>query len=269
MTADAQRSPARSTQSGAARSGAGLDAATGPAPASETSPAAGGRSASDRAADHAAIDRLADELVPALIAKLAATGLGEIEVGEGDWTVRVRRPADAARANRRATDRASRGQPGHAGHGHAPGGFEGHRTAREGRGASAGAAAGAAPVSSNGSSPAGGAPHAPITAGDDADARDPRRAIVTSPAVGVFQPRSEAKVGARVRSGERLGAVDMLGVPQEVVAPADGIVGATLAEPGEAVEYGQELLVIDLAPPRTAGGAGEADADRAADRTAG
>src|SRR5206468_1352844 len=90
--------------------------------------------AAERAADHAAIDRLADELVPALIAKLSASGLGEIEVGEGPWTVRVQRPADAAaQRNRRSTDRASRAQPGHAGHGHPPGGFEGHRTARETR----------------------------------------------------------------------------------------------------------------------------------------
>src|SRR5438034_10835128 len=95
------------------------------------------RSAAERAADHAAIDRLADELVPALIAKLSATGLGEIEVGEGPWTVRVRRPADAAaQRNRRSTDRASRAQPGHAGHGHPPGGFEGHRTARDAKPAS-------------------------------------------------------------------------------------------------------------------------------------
>ena len=43
--------------------------------------AAGGdhdpRSAAERTADHAAIDRLADELLPALVAKLSATGLGE------------------------------------------------------------------------------------------------------------------------------------------------------------------------------------------------
>jgi len=38
----------------------------------------------------------------------------------------------------------------------------------------------------------------------------------------------------------------MLGVAQEVVAPDDGIVGASLVEPGQAVEYGQELVVIEL-----------------------
>lgn len=38
----------------------------------------------------------------------------------------------------------------------------------------------------------------------------------------------------------------MLGVPQEVVAPTDGVVGASLAEGGDAVEYGQELVVIEF-----------------------
>jgi len=205
----------------------------------ESQPQPGDRSTDDRLADHAAIDRLADELVPALIAKLSASGLGEIEVGEGDWTIRVRRPAEAGGAhNRRATDRASRSQPGHAGHAHAPGGFEGHRTVRESR-----PIAGTAPVSSNGS----GAAAAIGSGARDGDAQDLHRAIATSPAVGVFQPRPEARAGTRVRSGDRLGAVDLLGVPQEVVAPADGIVGARLVEPGQAVEYGQELIVIELA----------------------
>jgi biotin carboxyl carrier protein len=49
-----------------------------------------------------------------------------------------------------------------------------------------------------------------------------------------------------VRAGDRLGVVDMLGVAQEVVAPDDGLVGASLVEPGQAVEYGQELVVIEL-----------------------
>jgi biotin carboxyl carrier protein len=63
----------------------------------------------------------------------------------------------------------------------------------------------------------------------------------------VFQPATTARAGTKVRAGDRLGAVDMLGVPQEIVAPVDGIVGATLVEPGEAVEYGQELIVVELA----------------------
>ena len=79
------------------------------------------RSPEERLADHAAIDRLADDLLPALVAKLGASALGEIEVREGAWRVRVRRPATAADASRerRTSDRPSRAQPGHAGHGHA------------------------------------------------------------------------------------------------------------------------------------------------------
>jgi biotin carboxyl carrier protein len=186
-----------------------------------------------RAADHAAIERLADDLVPALIAKLSASGLGEIEVGEDRWTIRVRRPADgAASHNRRATDRASRAQPGHAGHGHAPGGFEGHRAGR------------AAAISTNGSTPAAAEGAPSHRAESPADAH---RVVAMSPAVGVFQPRTELTPGTRVRNGERLGAVDVLGIPQEVIAPADGILGASLVEGGQAVEYGQELVIIELA----------------------
>ena len=39
----------------------------------------------------------------------------------------------------------------------------------------------------------------------------------------------------------------MLGVPQEVVAPVDGILGERLVNGGEAVEYGQDLVVIEFA----------------------
>ena len=38
----------------------------------------------------------------------------------------------------------------------------------------------------------------------------------------------------------------MLGVRQDVVSPVDGIVGATLVEPGDAVEYGQDLVRIEM-----------------------
>jgi biotin carboxyl carrier protein len=190
------------------------------------------RDPAERAADHAKIDRLADELLPALVAKLAATGLGEIEVREGAWKVRLRRPVDgpAGAARRAATDRPSRAQPGHAGHGHPRAALETHVTARS---------------STNGSRP----PVAPVgpgrgdrSAGSEAAPTSP---VATSPAVGIFQPRAELRPGSRVRAGDRLGAVDVLGVPQEVVAPVDGVVGPALVDAGQAVEYGQDLVRIE------------------------
>ena len=174
---------------------------------------------SQRAEDHAAIDRLADELLPALIAKLAATGLGELEVREGDWKVRLRRPATAN--VKKPPERAGRGSS----HG-------GHPTV---------------------------ASLTPVGPGRDGrdgrDGADPRRAVATSPAVGIFQPKTGVRAGTRVRAGDRLGVVDMLGVAQEVVTPVDGLVGASLVEPGDAVEYGQELIVIELATAAPAGDA--------------
>jgi acetyl-CoA carboxylase biotin carboxyl carrier protein len=213
-------------------------------------PTDGDRTAGQRAADHAAIERLTGELLPALVAKLGASGLGEIEVREGPWKVRLRRPAQGPNLGRRATDRGSRSQPGHAGHGHAPAALEGHRPARSG--GTTGVAAASASHSTNGSGPAGTSPTPAEPRPEPAEShrrhgdKDPHRTVATSPAVGIFRPRQEAKGGTRVRAGDPLGVVDVLGIPQEVVAPADGVVGASLVDAGESVEYGQELVVIEL-----------------------
>ena len=184
----------------------------------ERSPAerAAERSPAERAADHAAIDELTEGLLPTLMAKLSATGLAELEVREGAWRVRLRRPADGAVRDKRASERAARGQGGH--NGPPPSSVPGLTAVgpgREGRDGSA-------------------------TAGD-------RRTVATSPAVGIFQVATDRRAGTRVRAGDRLGIVDMLGVAQEVVSPMDGVVGASLAESGDVVEYGQELVVIEFA----------------------
>jgi biotin carboxyl carrier protein len=170
------------------------------------------RTPEERQADHAAIDRLADELLPALVAKLGASGLGELDVREGGWRLRLRMPADA-RASRRGSG------PGRGGHPAAP--------------------THAAPAA-RATTPA------PL---DGATDDTPTRAVATAPAVGFYRPRPELAAGARVRAGDRLGTIDVLGIPQEVVSPADGIVGASLVEPGDPVEYGQEIVEIELAAP--------------------
>jgi len=198
-----------------------------------------GRRPDAREADHAEIGRLTETLLPALIAKLGSTRLGELEVREGEWRVRLRRPAsgDGLNYGRRVTDRPSRAQPGHEGHGHPRGAPEALQRARL-TGVGPGDASG--PSGSNGS---GGARPAASPTGR-ASERD--RHVAYSPAVGVFHPGARAASGTRVRDGESLGTVDVLGVPQEVIAPADGIVATTLVEGGTAVEYGQELVRIEL-----------------------
>ena len=186
-------------------------------------------------ADHATIDRLADELLPALVAKLRASGLGEIEVREGGWKVRLRMPAgtnDREPARRAgAPVRTAGALPGGT-----PGGASSATHAAAGHASSAGGHAAVA-AGARGSGGDGGraATHAPRP-----------RAVATSPGVGFYAPGPGLTVGGRVRAGDRLGAVDVLGVPHDVVAPTDGVIGGSYAEPGEAVEYGQELVRIEL-----------------------
>ncbi len=173
--------------------------------------------------DHEAIGRLADDLLPALIAKLAASGLGEIEVRENGWKARLRKPAGSDEARRLA---ARAGVESHAAHGHASGrpavaherGAEDRDTRTE----------------------------------DDEDSAEaePGLVVATSPAVGVYHPRRDLAVGMPVRAGDRIGWVDVLGVQQDVIVPVDGLIGSSLAEAGEAVEYGQGLVRLD--PPERA-----------------
>jgi pyruvate/2-oxoglutarate dehydrogenase complex dihydrolipoamide acyltransferase (E2) component len=69
--------------------------------------------------------------------------------------------------------------------------------------------------------------------------------------VGYFRPRADLRAGTKVRAGDRIGSVDVLGIGQDLVAPADGLIGATLVEAGEPVEYGQAVIVLEqLAEPR-------------------
>jgi acetyl-CoA carboxylase biotin carboxyl carrier protein len=157
------------------------------------------RSAAERQADHADLARLSETLVPALVAKLNASGLGELEVREGGWRVRLRRPP-----------------------GPVPGRRERTRT---------GGLMGAAPAVGR-----------PAATGEPAAPRDPHRVSATAPAVGIF--RAAGKIGSRVRQGDRIGVVDLLGIAQPVAAPSDGILVEFLVESGEPVEYGEEVAVV-------------------------
>lgn len=196
---------------------------------------------STRKADHAEIGRLTEVLLPALIAKLSSTRLGELEVREGEWRVRLRRPAAPDHNfGRRATDKPSRSQPGHEGHGHPRGAPEALQRTRL-----TGVGPGDGTIATNGGGTA-----RPTTTGGRSSERD--RNVAYSPAVGVFHPGPKSSAGTRVRKDEAIGTVDVLGVPQEVTAPADGIVATTLVEGGTAVEYGQELVRLELTSPAEA-----------------
>ncbi len=158
----------------------------------------GDRTPAQRAADHDGIARLADAIVPALVAKLGSTGLGEVEIREGDWHVRVRRPAGPV---------ARRDRP--------------HR-------------AGLPIVAPSGASSP--------TSSPDAEDAGPREAAATSPAVGMFKPGVPA--GTRVRAGDRVATVDLLGITLDVVAPIDGTVVEVYPQAGDGVEYGEEVALV-------------------------
>jgi biotin carboxyl carrier protein len=152
------------------------------------------------------IARLADDVLPTLVARLERSRLGEIEVRQDGWRIRLRRNlagsdgTDHATANttRRSERKADRPADG----------------AGDGRSVQL---------------------HSVERPGVD----------VTSPAVGYFTPRDGVQAGSSVRGGDVIGQVEMLGVRHDVVTPEDGLIIAFDAEVGQAVEYGERLAKLE------------------------
>ena len=157
------------------------------------------------------IARLADEVVPTLIGRLERSRLGEIEVRQDGWRIRLRRnlganhgadqsSATPARRSDRKADRSSTDRP--------------------------------AEPSADGRAP-------------QLHAVDRAALEITSPAVGYFLPRDSLAVGTNVRGGDVIGHIDVLGVRHDVVAPEDALIVALEAESGQAVEYGERLARLE------------------------
>ncbi len=168
--------------------------------------APGVAASSDPSAGSRELMRVADQLLPRIITRFTASKLGELEIRHGEWRVRLRRAATAADPIHHV------GEP------------HGSKDGRDGR--AGGHAGGVSPTSG-------------------ASLGDPSRILITSPAVGYFLPIEGREVGRAVKSGETLAYVEMLGVRHDVVSSADGVFGQLMAEPGQAVEYGQGLVRIE------------------------
>lgn len=164
--------------------------------------------------DRQTIARLAADTLPRLIERLTKSELGELEVREDGWRIRLRRPAAAGSDDGASATRSS----------------DRHRQQTQG-------------------SPSAAHPDRgqPITRVGGAGRAESSRGAVTSPAVGYFIPGDGVSVGSKVGSGDVIGHVDVLGVRQEVVAPMAGVVGELIVESGQAIEYGQRIARVEPA----------------------
>ena len=79
---------------------------------------------------------------------------------------------------------------------------------------------------------------------------EPSRVFVTAPRVGIFylamsdKQKPLVKIGDSVREGQIVGAIETLNVMDEVEAEAAGRIVELLVQPGQAVEYGQQLMAL-------------------------
>ena len=157
--------------------------------------------------------------VKKLIDLLENSSVDEIEIHEGEESVRVTRHRDPPAA------------PVH--HYHAAPGI---------------APAGAAPAPAPADGPAPGAAVDPDTG---TDSELPPGYVVTSPMVGTFYQASSpgskpfVSVGQRVAQGDTLCIIEAMKILNQIESDVAGEVTAVIAENGHPVEYGEPLFVID------------------------
>jgi acetyl-CoA carboxylase biotin carboxyl carrier protein len=91
-------------------------------------------------------------------------------------------------------------------------------------------------------------PAAPAAAAAPAE---PAYEPVTAPLVGVFYPSVKpgqkplVSIGDKIREGQVIGAIETLRVMNEVESRVSGRVVEIRVTPGQAVEYGQTLLLVE------------------------
>ena len=153
-----------------------------------------------------------------LIDLLESSGVDEIEIHEGEESVRVSR------------HRAPPAAPVH--HYHA-------------------APAGGVPPAPAPASAGGPAPGAAAPPDTGTDSQLPPGYVVTSPMVGTFYQASSpgskpfVSVGQRVAPGDTLCIIEAMKILNQIESEVAGEVKAIIAEDGHPVEYGEPLFVID------------------------
>ena len=79
----------------------------------------------------------------------------------------------------------------------------------------------------------------------EAEELGPRDIEITAPVVGYFQQgKLPLETGRKVETGETLGEIVALGIPNDVVTVDEGEIVEVLVSPGEPVEYGQVLAKV-------------------------
>jgi acetyl-CoA carboxylase biotin carboxyl carrier protein len=98
------------------------------------------------------------------------------------------------------------------------------------------------------------APPPASSAGSNGAVEIPPGTQITAPSVGLFwrAPSPGAPpfvdVGSPVEAGETVAIVEVMKLMNHVTAPVSGTVAAVLAENGQAVEFGQVLVVVGAEP---------------------
>lgn len=91
-------------------------------------------------------------------------------------------------------------------------------------------------------------PPAPATPTEAAAPAEPAPSpvYITAPMVGIFHNiESASAVGAPVKTGQAVGAIESMKLMNDVLSEHDGVIAEILVEDGMPVEYGQNLFKLE------------------------
>ena len=91
----------------------------------------------------------------------------------------------------------------------------------------------------------------PVVEDQDVAPSGPEEHLIFARRVGVYhKPPRSIQPGDTIQEGEVVGHIEAMRIPNDIVAEVGGIVTQVFIEDGSPVEYGQELLMLQvLAPP--------------------
>ncbi|MBL0351000.1 MAG: acetyl-CoA carboxylase biotin carboxyl carrier protein [Elusimicrobia bacterium] len=81
----------------------------------------------------------------------------------------------------------------------------------------------------------------------------PKLHVVKSPMVGTFQRAAKDRPplvleGSEISAGQKMGVVEAMNIPKDVLADVHGRIVKILVENGKPVEYGQPLFEVEVTP---------------------
>lgn len=87
----------------------------------------------------------------------------------------------------------------------------------------------------------------PASLPEPVEVLDTHSTYITAPMVGMYHKSGSDLLGAKIRTGQTVGAIESMKLMNDILSDIEGTITEVLVEDGHAVEYGQNLFKVETA----------------------